>query len=192
MLRLFLCSALAVAASAAGTPAHAKLHDDSPADAYQVIARPLAPVEAPADVYFGRYKLSNLSVRNAIADMTIEGDSPLALPLQIGRIAAVESALGDWANRYPRDPWLPSAMVKFSTFLISKHQPEYDRTALSILYLLESWYANTWYGRYARAQLADFNLLPNMDLRAGPTVGQLARVAERDFPAIGANKRHHR
>jgi hypothetical protein len=191
MLRPLLFFVQAVAASTAIAYPQSQAGQLTAGTAYQVIARPQAAIEAPADVYFGRYKLSNLGVRNAISDMTIEGDSPLALPLQTGRISAVESALPDWANRYPKDPWLPSTIAKFSVFLISKQQPEYDRAALAWLSLLETWYPSTWYGKYARGQLAEFDLIPNIDLESGPTIGQLARVPDRDFPAIGANHRRH-
>jgi hypothetical protein len=191
MLRPLLFVVQAIAASAAIAHPQSAPGEPTADTMYQVIARPTAPIEAPADVYFGRYKLSNLGVRNAIRDMTIEGDSPLALPLQTGRINAVESALPDWANRYPHDPWLPSAIVKFSVFLVSKQQPDYDRAALAWLYLLAAWYPRTWYGEYAQTQLEAFDLIPNIDLESGPTTGQLARVSQGDFPSIGANHRRH-
>ena len=186
MLRPLLFFAQGLAAALAIGDAHVS---GSVGPSFDVVARPPAAVEAPADVYFGRYKLSNLGVRNAISDMTIEGDSPLALPQQISRIAAVESALPDWANRYPHDPWLPSAIGKFSAFLISKHEPAYDRSALAWLYLLETWYPNTWYSKYAQEKLASLDLSSDLELQADPAGGQLARISDGDFPAIGANHR---
>jgi hypothetical protein len=145
---------------------------------YQVIAKPLGNVQAPADEYFGRYRLSSLGVRNAIRDMTIEGDSPLALPLQTERIAAVESALPAWADKYPHDPWVPSAIAKFAVFLISKRVAEYDRSALAFFSYLQWAYPKTWYASYAQAHLDELDMLPNIDLQYGPTVGQLASVSE--------------
>jgi hypothetical protein len=147
---------------------------------FQVVAAPLRPAQAPADRYFGLYRLSNLSIRNAIHDMTIEGNSPLALPLQVGRIDAVTSALGDWANEYPKDPWLPSTIVRFETFLHSKQEPQYDRQALSLLYFLTSHFPGTWYAKYARLHLEAFDLLPNLDLAAAADTP----VIVRNFPAI--------
>ncbi|MDQ6767479.1 MAG: hypothetical protein M3Z41_06680 [Candidatus Eremiobacteraeota bacterium] len=189
MLRSLFFVILTLAGSATRDPASAGESTAAGTVTFQVIARPLPRIQAPADEYFGRYQLSNLSVRNAIHDMTIEGDSPLALPLQVERIAAVQSALAEWADKYPRDPWLPSAMVKFSTFLISKQQPQYERVAMALLSYLQWVYPQTWYGRYARAQLADFELLADIDL-AAPAVGALASVAEHPFGAVGI--RHHR
>ncbi len=136
-------------------------HHQEPSDStFSVVARPIA-LEAPADEYFGPYKLSNLGVRNAIYDMTVEGNSPLALPLQVERIAAVEDALVIWANRYPYDKWLPPAMWKFSIFLLSKDIPQYDRDAWALLQLLAQQYPQTWYGRNAAQRLIDLDLAPS-------------------------------
>jgi hypothetical protein len=191
MLRPLFFIMLALATSGAHLQTPAPKRPEGPGITYQVIAKPLPSIEAPADQYFGRYKLSSLSVRNAIYDMTIEGDSPLALPLQTGRIAAVESALPDWADKYPFDPWLPSAIVKFSVFLISKQEPEYDRAALVFLSYLEWAYPRTWYAKFARDKLADFDLHPNIDMLRGPTIGQSAKMLESYFPAVGIRRHRH-
>ena len=160
------------------------------ANQFQVTGVAVQRTEAPADEYFGRYRLSSLSVRNAIYDMTIEGNSPLALPLQVERIEAVRSALVEWADKYPRDPWLPSSMVKFAALLYAKHEPAYDPTAMALLSYLQWEYPQTWYGRYAKGALADFEMLPNIDLFAGPGNGQLASVRENALP-IPTSRRHH-
>src|SRR5450631_3857187 len=81
--------------------------DDNIWHTYFVAARPISGAPAPADEYFGRFKLSLLGIRNIIHDMNIEGDSSLALPMQEARIREVAGSLADWANRYPRDKWLP-------------------------------------------------------------------------------------
>src|SRR5476649_967841 len=91
------------AAVAAGPPPP----DDNIWHTYVVAARPISGAPAPADEYFGRFKLSFLGIRNIIHDMNIEGDSSLALPMQEARIREVAGSLGDWANRYPRDKWHP-------------------------------------------------------------------------------------
>lgn len=160
-------------------------------DAFSINATPLLSIQAPADVYFGTYRLSNLSVRNAIHDMNIEGDSPLALPGQIERINAVQSALADWALRYPRDPWLPSTMARFATFLIGKHIPQYDRVALSFLEELTTLYPNTQYARLASTNLQDFEVLPEFNLRDGPDVRSMPLIFESVWVGIGANRRYH-
>ena len=161
------------------------------ANAFSVNATPPPSIQAPADVYFGVYRLSNLSVRNAIHDMNIEGDSPLALPGQIERINAVQSALTDWELRYPHDPWLPGTMARFATFLIGKHVPQYDRVALGLLEELETLYPNTWYARFADQELRSFDVLPEFDLRDGPDVRRMPLIFESMTVGIGANLRRH-
>jgi hypothetical protein len=170
---------LALAASTWHAQAQAAVQSPQvPAATFRVIARPLGLGQAPADEYFGRYRLSSLGIRNAIRDMTIEGDSPLALPLQTERIAAVESALPAWADKYPRDPWVPSAIAKFAVFLISKRVPQCDRPAVALLSYLQLAYPQTWYASYAQAHLDALDMLPNIDMQSGPTVGQLVSVSE--------------
>src|SRR5215472_2509435 len=61
-----------------------------------VNSQPLTPASAPADEYFGRLKLSNLGIKNIIRAFRVEGNSPLALPMQRARIEAVDSAIFDW------------------------------------------------------------------------------------------------
>ena len=176
MRPLFLMTFAVIAtASHALAPGQAA---QTPPALYQVTARPLGIAQAPADEYFGRYKLSSLGVRNAIRDMTIEGDSPLALPLQTERIAAIESALPAWADKYPHDPWVPSALAKFGVFLISKHVPQFDRAALAFLSYLQWAYPKTWYASYAQAHLDTLDMLPNIDMQDAPTASQLASVSE--------------
>jgi hypothetical protein len=150
---LFLVPVLALAAPGSHQP-------EPPGSTFSVVARPIA-LDAPADEYFGPYKLSNLGVRNAIYDMTVEGNSPLALPLQVERITAVEDALAVWADRYPYDQWLPPAMWKFSLFLLTKGVPQYDRDAWALLQLLVVRYPDTWYGRNAAQRLAGLDLPPS-------------------------------
>ena len=190
MSRPLLFLLLVMAASVAPTRTLGGQQSTDPGPSFQVIARPPRRIEAPADEYFGRYRLSSLSVRNAISDMTIEGTSPLALPLQLGRIEAVRSALPEWADRYPRDPWVPSSIFKFAVFLISKQEPSFGPTALAFLSYLEWAYPHTWYARNSQAAIADLQMSPNVDPLIGPTVGQLALVRDHSFAALGI--RRHR
>ena len=124
---VLLAAALAGPASAAESSAP---YDDHTWHPFAAVARPFTPAPAPADEYFGRFKLSNLGMRNIIHDMTIEGDSPLAVQLQETRIHAVAGALADWTNRYPRDVWVPRTTTSFVKFLERKQTPE--ASALSI------------------------------------------------------------
>jgi hypothetical protein len=145
---------------------------------YSIVAAPLHGGEAPADEYFGPYRLSSLSIRNAISDMTIEGNSPLALPLQLDRIEAVRAALPEWAQAYPHDPWVPSATYKFAQFLIGKHVAAFDPSALAFFSYLVWAYPHTWYATHAQTAIDDFDMLPTFDQLSGPNVNHLANVHE--------------
>lgn len=158
-------------------------------DTFTVSASPIRSVQAPADVYFGTYRLSNLSIRNAIHDMDIEGDSPLALPGQLERIAAVQSALTQWALLFPRDPWLPDTMRAFATFLLRKELPQYDRVAYSLLDELTLLYPATPAGHAAQGQLDGLTLLPQFDLSDAPGVRPLPLIFESEPAGIGDNRR---
>lgn len=152
------------AAAAAGSPTPAQPYDDGHWTNVDVAARPLTRAAAPADQYFGRLKLSNLGVRNVIHDITIEGDSPLAIPKQIGRLAACDSALVDWANKYPRDRWLPSAMLKLAKLLKNKQQASLDAAATGLLFYMSSRFAGDRYGKQALQLVREYEQTPNFDV----------------------------
>jgi hypothetical protein len=157
---------------------------------YTVVAAPLRSGEAPADEYFGPYRLSSLSIRNAISDMTIEGNSPLALPLQIDRIEAVRAALPVWAQAYPHDPWVPSAIFKFAQFLIGKRVATFDPAALAFLSYLVLAYPHTGYATQAQAAIDSFEMLPAFDQLSGPRVNQLANVHEAALGFLSVRHKH--
>jgi len=159
-------------------------YDDTHAIIYEVKAAPLTPEAAPADEYFGRFKLSNLGIRNIIHDIMIEGNSPLALPKQQSRIQAAESAMADWANKYPRDRWLPGAVVKFAAMLESKQQPFYDQAAYSLWYFLMEHYPNTWFSKYALRQLRGYDEVANIDMVNAPDVHEVSDVIDYFYPRL--------
>ena len=98
-----------------------------------VSAHPLTPQNAPADEYFGRLKLSNVGIRNIIHALAVEGNSPLALPTERTRIMGVDTAIMQWSDKYPRDPWLRRAMLTFAQVLVPKHDTDTDRIAIDML-----------------------------------------------------------
>jgi hypothetical protein len=147
---LVAAAALGVLTLGALEPAYAA---DTPAvdgtATVSVSAHPLTPANAPADEYFGRLKLSNLGVRNIIKAFVIEGNSPLALPMQRARMEAVDSAILDWGDRYPRDPWLPSAVFRFTDVLAVKGDVKTDAMAMDLLLQASQRYRNTKYAKMA-------------------------------------------
>jgi hypothetical protein len=119
-----------------------------------VAARPLPPQNAPADQYFGRLKLSNLGVRNIIHALSVEGRSPLALPLERTRIMGVESAIAQWSDEYPRDTWLRGAMLSFAGVMAGKGDVDTDRIAIDLYLQTSMRFPNTRWSKLANAQLA--------------------------------------
>jgi hypothetical protein len=150
--------------TAAGQPAF----DDNIWHTFFVAARPIARAPAPADEYFGRYKLSFLGIRNIIRDMNIEGDSPLALPLQEGRIHEVAGSLADWANRYPRDKWLPGTTASFVRFLERKDDAASALLAADLIAYLNDRFAATRSGKWYAALAAAHVPVTGVDLTAAP------------------------
>lgn len=194
MLRsvFFMAICLGLVASAAPRPVGAAAlagdapipFDDSHLITYNVIARPLTASAAPADEYFGHFKISNLGVKNIIHDITIEGNSPLALPKQASRIDAVSSAMADWSDKYPRDNWLPGALVRFATLLQSKQLPLYSHLATSEFYLLEDHYPRTWFAKYAHSQLVKLVELPDVDMLAAVDSQEFSNVIDWEYAPI--------
>ena len=182
--RAFLALALILAspATAASQPSP---KDDGVWTTVTVAARPIgAPRQAPADEYFGPERLSNLGVRNAIRDMNLEGTSPLALPIQLERIKAVEDALAIWSDRYPHDSWLPGSTLDFAKFLQSKDQPYTDDLALGYLYFLVARYPATSAGFEARRLLDGYHALPAFDMSAAGSQDAAVTVGAYTFAKI--------
>jgi len=185
---------LAIAASALGSCAlfamspgavagAASAHDSGVWTVVVIQARPIAaPRQAPADEYFGPERLSNLGVRNALRDMDLEGDSPLALPIQLERIKAIEDALGVWADRYPQDSWLPGTTLDFAKFLQRKSEPFADDLAHGYLIFLATRYPATRAGFEAQSMLSSHRPLPAFDMSNAPPADPRADVGAYLFP----------
>jgi hypothetical protein len=179
--------AFAAAASAAAvqTAAGQTAIDDNVWHPFVVAARPITRAPAPADEYFGRYKLSFLGIRNIIRDMGIEGDSPLALPLQEGRIHEVAGSLADWANRYPRDKWLPGTTASFVRFLERKNDAQSALLAADLIAYLNDRFAATPTGKWYAALAAAHVTVTGVDLTAAPAPFRLYGPFDPDVLHLG-------
>ncbi|MDQ2818223.1 MAG: hypothetical protein M3T49_08475 [Candidatus Eremiobacteraeota bacterium] len=185
------------AAAAPPRPSALVPYDDRHWTAYDVVAPPFTAAQAPADEYFGRYKISNIGVRNIIRDLNIEGDSPLALPHQQTRIAAAGLAMVDWADKYPRDSWLPGAMVGFAKLLLAKGVSQFDETAIDLLFYASHRYAGNRYGADALRTLSAYEQTPDFVFAGpydpsatptpSPTPAQTAAPAATSAPAAPAS-----
>ncbi|MBV8490407.1 MAG: hypothetical protein JO199_07760 [Candidatus Eremiobacteraeota bacterium] len=68
-----------------------------------------APVQAPADQYFGKLKVSALRIRYEAMQVKAHYESHRLLPEEAEHLAELnQDAFDDWARKFPRDPWLPS------------------------------------------------------------------------------------
>lgn len=144
-----------------------------------VTARPLAPFNAPADQYFGRLKLSNLGVRNIIHALAVEGDSPLALPLERTRIMGVHTAILEWGDEYPRDPWLKHSVLNFADVLVSKRDPDTDMIAFDLLLQASQRFRNTPYAKTVIARAGAIQPTDSIDWSVVPIdMPTLSEVAE--------------
>jgi hypothetical protein len=152
-----LCPAAAADAAAANAPG------TDGRTTVAVDAHPLTPPNAPADQYFGRLKLSNLGVRNIIHALSVEGHSPLALPLERTRIMGVETALAEWGEEFPRDTWLRGAMLSFAGVMAGKHDIDTDRLAVDFYQQTAIRYPNTPWSRQALRQLASLEPATGID-----------------------------
>lgn len=133
-----------------------------------VTAHPLGPISAPADEYFGRLKLSNLGIKNIIRAFRVEGNSPLALPMQRGRMEAVNSALFQWGDRYPRDPWYMGALFGFADVLEVKGDPATDAMAIDLLLQADERAPGTKYAALASRLVRQIHPTSVIDWTAPP------------------------
>jgi hypothetical protein len=185
---IFLVAASGQASAAASATAAGQVaFDDNVWHTYLVAARPIARAPAPADEYFGQYKLSFLGIRNIIHDMNIEGDSPLALPLQEGRIHEVAGSLADWANRYPRDKWLPGTTASFVRFLERKNDAGSALLAADLIAYLNDRFASTRSGKFYAALAAAHVPVSGVDLTAAPAPFRLYGPFDPDVLNLGRN-----
>lgn len=73
---------------------------------------------APADEYFGRQKLSILSITNTLHDASRRvASSPKHAAEMYHPLLEVEDAIQDWARKYPQDAWIaPRAQTMLHLF----------------------------------------------------------------------------
>ena len=190
MRRLIFFAALSTAClastlGAAAAAGAAKPIDNNAWMSVPIVTYPLKPpVQAPADEYFGRQKLSNLGMRNIVHDMTIEGTSPLALPKQIGRMVAIEDALMDWSEKYPSDRWLPGEMYWFARFLQTKQQAFTDDIAIGYFMYLDERFPNAQIGKKAANSLAQYQETIPFDISEIPAPDPHDNVGDFLFPGL--------
>jgi hypothetical protein len=74
-----------------------------------VLLSQLAVTSAPADEYFGKFKMSALRVRYETMQLKKRYEAHRLLPEQAEHLLLLtEDSFDQWAARYPTDPWLAS------------------------------------------------------------------------------------
>lgn len=120
-----------------------------------VFAHPHAVRVAPADEYFGRFKMSILGVRNELRDLAARLQfAPQRGAELLGTASLVEDALHDWERKYPGDPWIPKSIYDLSQIYGGIHTFEGRRRAANAEAWLVRRYPATAFARTARAQMA--------------------------------------
>lgn len=153
---LLACCAPAAALALSGSGTAKNPYDGGRWDAHSVVAAPLSQLEGPADQYFGRFKFSNLEVRNTVKDLRIEGVSPLALNTQLFHIEEAREALVGWMEQYPLDPWLPGTMLGLADQMHARSQPDLDMSALFFYQYLSAHFPGHYFGKTADQRIAQF------------------------------------
>ena len=108
---------------------------------------------APADEYFGRWKMSFLGINNTFRDAAISSGDHTTDPGIAHKVALAEDALDAWAKTYPRDPQL--ARTYFLATVVERKiwiQANQQR-AWTYLNQLEQRFADTYFGRLVKKNL---------------------------------------
>jgi hypothetical protein len=117
---------------------------------------------APADKYFGHYKLSVLGIANTIRDAGARidgGTDPHALVS--GPLSLVTDALHDWEQQYPSDPWIAKDLLALEVVYLRVPSDDGFRLASQTEAWLIADYPDTDQASQGRSELAD-NRIPYM------------------------------
>ena len=155
-------SLIALSASAASAADIPKAHAVKSHAVKAPAAKPIIPhvvflkyKVAPADEYFGKLKLSILGIRNTIKDLGYKVDADPSKGTQImNSVALTEDAMHDWEAKYPRDSWIPPAILSLER-LIAKVDDDGARIhAKNVMVWLVKDYPSSVPGKTGQKELA--------------------------------------
>jgi hypothetical protein len=109
---------------------------------------------APADEYFGRLKLSILGIRNTIKDMGYKVDADPEHKMALNAIALTEDAMHDWERKYPKDSWIPPAILSLERLYAKVDSDEARAHAKYAMVWLVKDYPATAPGKLGKKELA--------------------------------------
>lgn len=137
---VFLCAAASCAAAGFAAPTPVKTAAPKPAATSARVAtrQPAIADLAPADEYFGPFKLSIIGIRNTIRDVGLRYDYNHDSGTQSYNSALqTERSIRDWERRYPRDDQLPRAVFllqRLYTKVLTRDSREHAQLTASWLY----------------------------------------------------------
>ena len=110
---------------------------------------------APADEYFGRLKLSILGVRNTLRDLGARADAdPTHATNVLGPAGLTENAIDDWEAKYPRDTWLPPALLSLERVYAKVDSDAARAHEKAVMLQLVHDYPNSAEGKLGKSELA--------------------------------------
>ncbi len=137
---------------------------------------------APADEYFGHYRLSVLGIANTIRDAGKRLDEGRdAQPIVDGPLAFASDAIRAWQQRFPNDPWIPRDLLSLEVAYAHAGTPN----AMQLAHQTEAWlvqdYPDVREARDARLALRDGRGRRDVrdlgDARSGEPAGAWERFA---------------
>jgi hypothetical protein len=112
-------------------------------------------VNAPADRYFGRLRMSALRIRYEIAQLKSRYDNHKLLPENTSHLAGLTAeAYYDWAGRYPKDGWLASTGLNLAHLYEDLPGAPARSAATKALTFVSAHFPNTRYSKHAAAELS--------------------------------------
>jgi hypothetical protein len=110
---------------------------------------------APGDEYFGRMKLSYLGIDNTYKDGSISAGDYTTDPHLISKLDFATEALQRWAAKYPNDPQLARSYYLGVLVLRKVYTQPEQQTSWEFTQLLVRKYPNTYFGKTAKASMAE-------------------------------------
>jgi heat shock protein HslJ len=109
---------------------------------------------APADQYFGRMKLSYLTINSTFEDVANQVGRFTTDPRIANKIDFAMEALNEWQNLYPRDPQLARSYFLGQLTLKKIWIKQYQDKAWAYMQYLVKNYPTTYFGKTVKAALA--------------------------------------
>ncbi|HET6277094.1 MAG TPA: hypothetical protein VFE16_14290 [Candidatus Cybelea sp.] len=114
----------------------------------------IAATSAPADQYFGRFKISALRIRYEIPQIKKRYETHELTSEQAEHLMLLtEDALHQWAHLYPKDPWLPSTAYNMAGVYEELAGSTARDHAVALFVYVKSHFPTTSYARESRDAL---------------------------------------